>query len=942
MSVKSDIKNQIKQQIRMQIAAKVPKQKTAAGFLSNITEDITSFGKGLLGLGRKAVTEPIESAKTIGSTAVTLGREVIESTPSFVGETFETILNPIDRTRELKKNLAQLRAIPYQEQKNIIKEFVKEAGESEKFQTPGEKVLGLLGTAITGDIIQEITHPVEFAYEKPFTFGLDIMSVGGGKLLGKGVKVAGKPIAKTKVGETLSDLFIPNAKLKRAGFGEFAEDLTKTNEKIFNAQSSIIKSTAEKFEKGFALNSKERFEFFDTIDSMRRAGPVKATSENPKIQNAIDWWLDSEVPKLQKAAGLPEDKAITNYLHHFFPEKITSAEKGTKPFKIKEGFLKKSKDVAGFSKDPVVSISAIKSKMATNALKDSFITKTVRKYGDDLENLETQLIAKVGSDAVDGAKQAGNIDKLIAKHLDFDTFSPKANEKFYLPKPIADELNTVYGFNKVNETVKKLLTPLDVFNRNWKPLATAVRPRYHTRNVVGNIYNGVLLGSMNIKQLPLAAKEQLFKYANEVRTANTPAGSVAKKLFPKKFDTKLFDEAVSEGVIGRGFFAMDLHDLSNAASMSEDIVKTINRVQSPAEVYKIPILKQYLNMSFNIGQALEDNARLALYMDRRAKGLGKKAAKDYVNKHLFDYLSGLGEADKLIKKVIPFWSWTRFNIPLQTESLIIKPIRQAVIQKTGRPFVEKIESEDPNVRFQTEQEREQGLLKVGEVEQNGKVLDKYIRTQSVLPQADLNRLVNIFKLDFSDVGVNPIIDLTKRLSENKNYFGNQIERFTGEKVKFLGGSVRGKTKESLQIIPFLGELNKAIGGSFVEEEKPSVPVRLEQVLSPLGTTLKDPEEVEFFGLLKEQKELKGSYEGGLETLYKRYLIKSNKSPKEKVFKQNVERLEQILKEKGVTELDLLPIKIKAVKESVKEQIKEQIKKQIASKKSEQKQTTEEQ
>lgn len=927
MSIKTDIQNQIKQQIRASIAANQPIEKTPKGFFTGLKEDMTSFGKGVLGLGREAVLHPIESAKTVGSTAFEIAKQTGKAIPSFVNQAGDIIMNPIDTTKELIQNYKALRAIPYRDQKKIFSDLSEKAIAGAEGR--GQKVLAAIGSGLIEDISEEITHPMEFAYEKPFTFGLDVLSFGGGKLLTKGTKIAAQPLKSTKFVKGLEDLFVPNAKLKRAGFRNFSNDLMKTNTNIFNAQKNIIRSTSQKFEKEFGLNATRRLEFFETIDKLRRAKVgVKATSPNAKVQKAIDWWLDLEVPKIQRAAKLPKEKSITNYLHHFFPEKIISAERAAKPFKIREGFLKKSKDVAGFSKDPIVSISAIKSKLATNALKDSFIARTARKYGQKIENLEAQLIAKIGSKAVDGAKEAGRLKEVIKKNLDVDFFSPKKGVEHILPKTIADEINKFYGLNSLDNTVKKLLTPLDVFNRNWKPLATAVRPRYHTRNVVGNLYNSIIIGGMNIKNIPTAAKQQLGHYINEVRGMKNTAGTIAKKIFPTKFDTKLIDQAIKEDVLGRGFFSMDLHDLAEAAKNSDDIIKVINKVKNPAEIYRIPVLRQYLNLSNNIGKALEDNARLSLYIDRVNKGFTKQASKEYVNKHLFDYLTGLGEADKIIKKLIPFWSWQRFNIPLQSETLFTKPVRNLVIQRGGQPFVEEVERFDENIPFFTDEEREQGLLKVSETEQNGQILDKYIRTQSVLPQSDLVRLVDMFKLDFSDIGANPLFSLFNRLKNNRNYWGKQIERFTGERVKFLGTDITGRQKEMLSIIPFLNELNKGIGGSFIEGKKPNLPIRLEQVLSPLGTTLKDRENVKFFGILEKEQELKGSYEAGLESLYKRYLIKSTDNPEEKAFKKNVENLEKLLKKKGLTDLDLLPMKIKAMKESIRDKIKKSIKENI--------------
>lgn len=929
MSIKEDIRNQIKSQIKQKTNPQP--DKSLGGFFSNLGQDIAGFGKGLLGLAQQPFRHPIETTKTIGSTGVALAKEIPGAIGGVAKEVGQTIIHPVERTKELVRGVRELNSIPYETQKELFKGINQDLSKSMDKMSRGEKLLTQLGSGLTESFIQEISHPIEFAYEKPLTFGLDVMSVGGGKVLSKSASLAGKPLKATKAGKNLTKLFKPQGSLRAAGFTDVANDVAKTNEKIFNIQGNIIRDTARKFEKDFSLTKAERFEFFDTIDSLRRAKKgVVATSKNPRIQKAIDWWLKEEVPNLQKIAGISDEASITNYLHHFFPEKAVKAESKLIPLKVREGFKMKSKDVAGFSKDPITSISAIKIKVGINALKESFISKTVKKYGKNIEDMKSSIKGEIGAARYNALEQSGKLDDFIKKHFNVDTFSPKKDVIHWVDKALADELSSMYGrTSAASEALELLTTPLRVFNNNWKPLATAVRPRYHTRNVVGNIYNSVVLGNMNIRQMPKAAKLQLGKYIDELATSSSSAGKIYKKLFPKKPSLQMIDNAIEDGVINKGFFAMDLHDMAEASLKSDDLSKVINSAtKDPAAIYKIPVLKQWLKASQNIGTAIENNARLSLYMDRIGKGYTRSQARRYVDKYLFNYMTGLGEGDKIIKRIIPFWSWQRFNTPLQIESLATRAGRQSLIIKGSDPFVKAVENKDPNAEFLTDDEKKAGLLKVAEIKKNGQVLDKYIRTQSVLPQADLNRVVKMFELDFSELGVNPVFDLVSRLNKNEDFWGNKIEAFKGERKKFLGLSLRGKVSEALKIIPFLSEVNKAIGGSYTKEKLPSGVIRLEQILSPLGTTIKDREQTKFFGALREQAEISGSYEAGLKTMYKRYLEKSAKNPEEKAFKQNVETLEKLLNQKGVSQLQLTPLKIEATKEAVKAKIQEKIKAKI--------------
>ena len=938
MSLKDEIQDQIKLQIRTKIAESQPENKSIGGFFSNLKSDVANFAKGIVGLGRKAFTDPVESAKTVGATVGELAIQTGKGIPSFLQEVKDIVTHPVEKVKQVKSNISSLRNITYDEQKEMFDELQKEVAQKVGKEGRGKRTLAMLGAGLFSDVAQEITHPIEFSYDKPFTFGLDVMSAGGGKLLGTGAKALAATSKGQKTIRAIEKVFVPNAKLKQAGFGTFADDLVKTNHNIFNSQQKIIESTSKKFEKEFRLNKTDRFEFFDVIDKLRRdTTGAKAVSNKPKIQVAIDWWINDEVPRIQRASGLPKEKAITNYLHHFFPEKLKSSEvKLSKPTKLSsKGFLKKSTDATGFSKDPIVSISAIKSKMAAGALKDAFIQRTVNKFGKNIEALKNELKGTIGVNEVARLEDSGKLIDRLKSTFNLDEYKPgkgtsnKAAQGSLLPKEIAEELNK-FGIGKDQNL---LFSALDVFNRNWKPLATSIRPRFNTRNVVGNFYNSVVVGGSNPLKMPQAAWQQLGNYINDVRKSATPVGRLAKKMFPRIKGTKEIKMAIEDGVIGNGFFGMDLYDLGRASENSDSIINMIKRYKNPSEVHRVPILRQWLQTSKNIGTAIEDNARLSLYMDRLNKGFSRKAAKDYVNKHLFDYMNGLSETDKVIKKLAPFWSWTRFNIPLQTEAIVTQSLKNATINKLAQPWVTKEDHKDEFRKFLTEKEKESGLLKVGETEKNGETFNKYVRTESVLPVSDLVRIVDIMRLDLDAIGVNPLLGLLNRLKSNRGYFGNLIERFPGEEKKFLKGTFTGKTIERLKIIPFLTELNKAIGGSATEKNILPGGVRLEQVLSPLGTTLKSQEDLEIFGLLEKERVLKGSYESGLEGLYKKYLIKSATEPGERVFKNNVEQLEKLLKKEGLTELNFLPLKIKAMKASIQQQIQDEIKSKIEEKQS---------
>ena len=78
----------------------------------------------------------------------------------------------------------------------------------------------------------------------------------------------------------------------------------------------------------------------------------------------------------------------------------------------------------------------------------------------------------------------------------------------------------------------------------------------------------------------------------------------------------------------------------------------------------------------HIGSVIEDNARLAHFVDKLQKGMDADTAAQSVKKFLFDYTELTQTERNVFKRVFPFYSWSRKNIPLQLEMMVRKPGQQ--------------------------------------------------------------------------------------------------------------------------------------------------------------------------------------------------------------------------------------------------------------------------
>lgn len=614
---------------------------------------------------------------------------------------------------------------------------------------------------------------------------------------------------------------------------------------------------------------------------------------SPRLRRLI-----SAVGEAQRGASeYSKAVPIQNYMHHYFaPSGETYAKSSISA--PRRGFLKKSEDTAGFVEDPMVSIAGVRVKAALANIQDKFAEKIFNRYGTPQERILNT--------------QTGMIDTATGKQL-------SEYRGRILPKDLVDELTRVENFSTDAMWPMKILWE---FNRNWKPLATSVRPRYHLRNMIGNLYNAVFVGGMNIKAMAPALSAQMAKYIAGMR-ADSFAGKILKPLFKNNPDKKFIQMAIQDDVVGRGFFGADLNEMAMLLEGTDDVLKLIDRIENPAMIYRVPLLRQWLKGSQQIGQALEDHFRLALYIDSLKKGMSRAAAKERVNTHLFDYLDGIGKGDQYMKALIPFWVWTRFNVPLQLTAIYKLPIRHAAIQHGLAPEVASQEEANPNYEFLSDREKNMGSFKVGEVQAGDRTLDKYIRTQNVLPIQDITKLVDFAQFNYDDLGVTPLPRMVDQLrymlnppkdpNENIDYYGRPVEQFPGEQKKFLRTNVRGTQKEFLSAIPLITEINKAIGGSYLNDERPELKETAKTAFSPFSSFLADREKNMDYYINDFLRETKGSYNQGYEGAFRNVIkkIAGAQNPEQATI-ENGKILMGLLRDSGYDDRDLVELVLKTI------------------------------
>ena len=400
------------------------------------------------------------------------------------------------------------------------------------------------------------------------------------------------------------------------------------------------------------------------------------------------------------------------------------------------------------------------------------------------------------------------------------------------PPEIHRVLSKQYQLLKSPTMAKGLIKGFDEVQNWWKKYSLASRPAWHTRNAFGNFWNNYMIGGLtDFKLYGEAAAIQKAMHVNKgaiVSRLDDLAGTGSVSSKQKVSGTgmtreEIFNEAVKRGVYESGLYGQDL---GTAALKSSNI----------------PLSTEWsgINKAFAAGKAVENNARIALFIDgikKAKKGLKGgpvdaerilDGAASNVRKSLFDY-SDLSDIEKrYMKRLMPFYTWTRKNIPAQFRAIIEHPDRANKINLLVGNLQRGVTDLDETDVEQWVKGQFPIFLNADDNEQ----YRTFVTAMSYLPTAELDRLMRspeqlgkmvgdmgspILKLPFemiynygsfkedkidpSQLGIGP----------NRGKFGeglwSSLPGKTGSQ-DFLGLKVTPKQKHLLQAIVMLGEVDR--------------------------------------------------------------------------------------------------------------------------------------
>jgi hypothetical protein len=488
---------------------------------------------------------------------------------------------------------------------------------------------------------------------------------------------------------------------------------------------------------------------------------------------------------------------------------------------------------------------------------DPFLTSAVRRVRGEKAITDAEVLIKASGDrrfALPKGEAPAHYRPLnLPSDARFDRLR-NYTAHFRYPPEIAEHLEKTVETTLLPEGLDKFLKTFDTLQNIWKQLTLSPFPAYHLRNMVGNLWNNCLAGLNNPKyysqafRLQLVPREikkiaRILPHAQETGVLPTPTAPLLKaaqvigeiaasearlpvfKLAGKEYKAEMLLQMAEDFGITTGTFVRGEVFRKGMPGMA-------GRVYFTAE--EIPGLGKVITKGMEAGHMIESNARLAHFLWKLDQGATPAEAALSVKKYLFDYSRGLtGFEQRVMRRVFPFYAWTRFNIPLQIESLVINPrpyVRLSEIVNTMRTRGEQAiptsfaefgrEAPSPEFERKAAEYRGQDQIylaswikdSVGIPYRIGPSGEpEYFLLSGWLPAGDVNALGAGGFYDRLRNLLSPFLRVPIEQLTNYDLFRlEQIEKYPGETSRFMGLEVRKRNIQMVKNIRLLAEADRVM------------------------------------------------------------------------------------------------------------------------------------
>lgn len=270
----------------------------------------------------------------------------------------------------------------------------------------------------------------------------------------------------------------------------------------------------------------------------------------------------------------------------------------------------------------------------------------------------------------------------LAKRLGLRTVKSKyIPEGTYFPKEIADTFKKMdHVFYQDEAAGAGLIKLIDNVTRKMKFMQTVFNPGHHIRNGMGDIVSNFMDGVTRLEPYDQAIRmlKSINKADSSLFTTAGEAGPSLQQSLEVLDDIKIKvgRAEISGSQIWNNFMESGAKSGFFSTELGPESVGFVEKVRK-------------------ISELREDTTRLAHFIDAFQKeGKNIKSANDFVaikkaaeraaqrvRKFNIDYGNLTPFEQRVLRRIVPFYTWMRKNTPLQIENFLMRPGKQAIAPK---------------------------------------------------------------------------------------------------------------------------------------------------------------------------------------------------------------------------------------------------------------------
>lgn len=326
-----------------------------------------------------------------------------------------------------------------------------------------------------------------------------------------------------------------------------------------------------------------------------------------------------------------------------------------------------NKRIAGLKNNPMA--FEVRLDTPTIYIESSEARKLISSKHLELEDIATSL---------DNGLVAVPASKVIEKLGD--------EAKIYLfPDEIMGVVERYFGSSKSTRgRGREVIKIIDKVTNLWRSWTLFPIPSYHVRNFISNAFLLFLGDLANIDSLRQSGNILNFarlKAGNKMSIEEVLTGMKNSKLvnsFGEEVTAyDIWSQAVKEGVFSGGQHYNEFHYAAQGKSALNDFEATLHKMgflPSSDMVGSILSDNALLRFGKKSGQTLENWFRMGAFIESwKRSGDFTKAGLD-VKKLFYDFRDLSMFERNVLRRAMPFYTWSRFNVPRMIETMFTKPI----------------------------------------------------------------------------------------------------------------------------------------------------------------------------------------------------------------------------------------------------------------------------